>query len=236
MGRNIQHILYFREDLSSFLVHLTRRKGTLSASELLKKILRERCLVAGDEPISDARLFLDDERVKSRFCRAISFTETPLNEIHCLLEIWGRSVELEPFGLVFLKDSLRPKGVAPVFYINNESGDKRTVVEALCRLIDIDARAAEQILPLVSSFGKMLVRPGEVDFTWEREWRYPSSQGNLVFNMDDVFIGICPHDVIDDFEAQFPELKFVDCRRNMKWYATKLVEARHERDLKCSVV
>lgn len=52
----------------------------------------------------------------------------------------------------------------------------------------------------------------------------------------DEMLGIYPHEEIDTFEAEFRSIKFVDCRRNMKWYATKLVQARRDRDLKCSVV
>ena len=105
MPRDIKHVLYFREDLSEFLVHLTRTRNSVPAREVLKKILRERYLAAGELPVSDARFFLDAENEK-RFCRAVSLTETPLNETHCLLEIFGRSVNLEPYGLVFIKDNL----------------------------------------------------------------------------------------------------------------------------------
>jgi len=236
MGRDIQDILCFRQDISPFLVHLTRKKDSISAGSILKKIIQESKLIAGDLPISDARLFLSDETDKRRYCRAISLTETPLNEIHCLTEIWGRIVELEPYGLVFLKERLQKIGVSPVLYFNNEQDDKASVITSLCKLAEIDPSSAEKILPLISSFGKKLISTGRVDFLWEREWRYPSILGDLAFSLADIFIGICPHEEIDDFEAEFSSIRFVDCRRNMKWYAAKLVQARRDRDLKCSVV
>jgi hypothetical protein len=236
MGRDIQDILCFRQDISPFLAHMTRLNKSISADSVLRKIITDRTLIAGEAAISDARLFINDEAIKRQFCRAISLTETPLNEIHCLLDVSGRSVELEPYGLVFLKANLQKKGVAPVFYLNNELDDQMAVMESLCKLIDRDSRAAERILPLISSFGEKLISTGRVDFFWEREWRYPSVLGNLAFSPEDVFVGICPDEEIDDFEREFSDIKFVDCRRNMKWYATKLVEARRVHGLKCSVV
>jgi len=236
MGRNIDDILCFRQDISPFLVHLTRAKDSNTAEQVLRKILRESKLIAGSDPISDARFFVRNAAEKSRFCRAISLTETPLNEIHCLIDIFGRSIELEPYGIVFLKDKLQKKGVSPVIYLNNEKDDKRPIIEALCKLVEINPEAAEQLLPLISSFGEMLLKEGKFDFTWEREWRYPSIFGDLEFAIEDIFVGICPDALIDRLEADFPGIKFVDCYRNTKWYATKLVQARRDRELKCSVV
>ena len=41
---------------------------------------------------------------------------------------------------------------------------------------------------------------------------------------------------LDDFETAFPNVTFIDPTRNMKWYASKLVEKRRHFDLKHSVV
>lgn len=236
MAREIDDILIFREDISPFLVHLTKLKDGRTAKYILSRIIRERKLIAGDDPVSDARLCIQRTVKKKEFCRAISFTETPLNEIHCLLEIAWRSCDLQPYGLVFVKDKLRKKGVSPVFYINNEGDDKIEVVKALCKLREDDAEAAKQILPLISVFGKKLRADGDIDFLWEREWRYPSVYGDLQFDENDVFVGLCPDDEIRQFERLFPNVQFVDCRRNMKWYAKKLVDARQRLDIKFSVI
>jgi hypothetical protein len=192
--------------------------------------------MAGPEPISDARFFISSAEKKNQFCRAVSFTETPLNEIHCLLEIEGRRVQLEPYGLVFLKEKLQKKGVAPVFYLNNELNDKGIVLQALCTWIENYPEHAKKIIPLISTFGAGLLSRGRIDFSWEREWRYPSVMGNLGFEPTDVFVGICPNDEIEYFEGRFPDINFVDCQRNMKWYANKLIQMRRTRNLKCSVV
>jgi hypothetical protein len=64
----------------------------------------------------------------------------------------------------------------------------------------------------------------------------PSALGPLEFSNEDVFIGLCPNDEIEEFENLFQPIGFIDPTRNMKWYATKLIEARQRLDLKSSVV
>ena len=164
MSRSIEEILDFREDISPFLVHLTKDAGEKTASEVLKKILAEKKLVPGGVPISDARFYFSAEGEKRDFCSAISFTETPLNEIHCLLDIVKRSVELRPYGLVFLKSRLRKSGVSPVLYLNNELNDKNEVLAALRDLARTKPEAGKKILPLIATFGKKLFADEEIDF------------------------------------------------------------------------
>jgi hypothetical protein len=251
--RDINDILNFRTDISPFLVHLTKPKPRpfphrdRPAHYILEKILEERSLVAGQTSVSDARFGMytadlnDDER--RELFGAICFTETPISEIHNLLEIEGRAVDLSPYGLVFLKEQLQSRGVSPVLYFNNFAGDKDPIFQALCGLVETDRDAALEVLPLMSVFGERVrapgaqqVPPGIVDFRWEREWRRPSARGPLEFDEEDIFIGLCAHKHIDRFEAVLPEIGFIDPRRNMKWYATKLIKARQRCDLKVSVV
>ena len=248
--RNIQDILYFRGDISPFLVHLTKDSDELSAKEVLEKILDDRELIAGQDRISDAQYGgftreqdgFDDEKVRTYFS-AICFTETPLNETHCLLEIARRNINLSQYGLVFLKENLKKKGVCPVLYLNNELGNQDEVVRALFSLIKTHPEPAKLLIPLISVFGRKLCHPGAttapegtIDFTWEREWRLPPIMGNLKIVDEDIFIGLCPHDQIKYFEDKYQPLKFIDPLRNMKWYATKLIESRQRLDLKYSVV
>jgi hypothetical protein len=248
MKRSITDILYFRGDISPFLVHLTRRKSmTMPASRILTRMLKDRQLAPGTTEMSDARfgMYTADmkQEARLRLFGGICFTETPLSEVHCLLDIAYRSVNLAPYGLVFLKSRLSAKGVSPVFYINNERGDKDDVFRALCSLAVSHPNEACMILPLVSVFGRKIQAPGAaaapagtVDFRWEREWRYPYCQGALPFDENDVFMGLCPDDDIGRYEALFPGVEFIDPTRNMKWYATKLVSARQRLDIKFSVV
>ncbi len=244
--RNIDDVLLFRGDLPPFLVHLTRRSEDGTADQNLTSILESQTLHYGPAPISVARYRYPQAQLDStkrvRYFTAVSFTETPLNEIHSLLEIEGRIINLEPYGLVFLRDRCKAKGVAPVIYFNNVKGDKDEVVQALCTLLDSHPRQAASILPFVSFFGRLLTplggssRTDEMDFTWEREWRYVSKRKHFKFKKSDVFVGLCPHSKIEDFESRFDWLQFIDPRRNMKWYADKLIAARKRSRLRYSVV
>lgn len=237
----------FRTDLSPFLVHLTRTNGTDSARTCLEMIITEMSLMAGSSLVSHASFGLAYARLQdpdlSQYFKAVCLTETPLDQIHCLLEIENRDVNLEPYGLVFLRRPLQERGVAPVIYLNNERGDKPALIRALAEMVDQNQVLARQILPFVAVFGSLLPpggegtpRAGRIDFLWEREWRWPAFNGNLQFSHAEVFLGLCPHEDIDHFEALFPPIRFVDPRRNMRWYSSQLIEMRQRLDLTQSVV
>jgi hypothetical protein len=250
MSRLIDDILVFRSDISPFLVHLTRdvdnNDSQRKAEDNLVNILQNRKLIPGDF-LLDARNGWSKywelaEQEQLELFNAICFTETPLNEIHCLLEIIGRQMNLKPFGIVFLKDKLKHKNVSPVFYVNNWQGNNSDIFYELCKISDTNI--AKKILPLVSVFGKKVIQPGyrqpkddkDVDFYWEREWRRPRIFGDFDFLEEDVFIGLCPHEKIGIFESRFSWLKFVDPMKNMKWYADKLIDAKRRCGLKYSVI
>lgn len=262
--RSIDDILLFREDISPFLVHLTRDRldgnsNNEYAKTILEKIISKKQLKIGNPRVSDARFGLswnklgnrkgygwedcilsEDEMV--RFFSAICFTETPINEIHCLLEISHRQVQLKPYGLVFLKERLQKRGVSPVLYLNNEQDNKDKVFQAICSLIKTHPDEAAELLPLIAVFGNQITAPNAykryaiVDFRWEREWKLPASQSPLSFDADDVFIGLCPHTEIEGMESLLPNVGFIDPTRNMKWYASKLIDSRKRCELKHSVV
>jgi hypothetical protein len=245
--RDIEKILWFREDISPFLVHLTKETGVdNNAKTNLESILNTKELRYNNNNVSDARFGHDYEsltpNIEKDYFSAVCFTETPLNEIHSMLDIRGRNTNLQPYGLVFLKKKLQEKGVSPVIYINNFNTNKLGLVTALCHLITTNPVAAKQILPYISVFGKKFLPVKDtdqyegIDFTWEREWRYSSANYCFKFENGDIFIGLCRHKEISYFEQQFPDLLFIDPRRNRKWYAEKLVEARQRADLKNSVV
>ena len=247
MKRKIQDILYFREDISPFLIHLTRGAFGSTAKQNLEKIIREKKLACGNGSVSDARFGVNtsgmSEAEKREFFAAVCLTETPLSEIHCLLEVDERQVNLAPYGLAFLKEKIVSGcHLSPVHYFNNNGGDTNGVMQALCSLNKTHRIEARKALPLISVFGQRITAPNaspqtkEVNFLWEREWRLPSIYGDLNFSIDDLFVGLCPDDEIDQFEKLFPGLSFIDPHRNIKWYASKLVEARQRVGMKYSVV
>ena len=246
--RDIQDILNFRTDISPFLVHLTRDlpQGP-SARDNLTSILWHNELRCGPTEVSDARFGMYTLGLsaadRSRFLKALCFTETPLSEVHNLLEIEDREVNLAPYGLVLIKERLAARGVSPVLYFNNLQADKDAVFQGLCSLRVNNPDVAAQVLPLVSVFGQKIQAPGvlqrppgDVDWRWEREWRLPFVQVSLRFDAGDVFVGLCPHEEIAAFEARLPGVGFIDPTRNMKWYATTLIRARHRFNMTVSVV
>src|SRR5947209_6069355 len=113
--RPIDDILKFRGDIPPFLVHLTRNLDNVTAKERLRSILNQGQLHASERQISDARFGTFTNNMSAadlkRFFGAVCFTETPLSEVHCLLEIQYRNVNLEPYGLVFLKQKLIQRSV-----------------------------------------------------------------------------------------------------------------------------
>lgn len=245
--RDIDDVLAFRGDLSPFLVHLTKSDGGRSASEILRAIIETRELVAGPSEVSDAKfggynLHLSGEERRA-FFSAVCFSETPLDETHCLLEVRGRAINLEPYGFVFMKSRLETLGVAPVLYLNNMAARMNPVAQSLFEIDRVNPAAARLLLPLVSVSGTKLVPPGHhvpppgnVDWRWEREWRLPACLSPMRFATEDVFVGLCPHEEITILEQSFPGVGFVDPRRNMKWYATKLIAGRQRINLRHSVV
>ncbi|USX25254.1 hypothetical protein NHH73_21985 [Oxalobacteraceae bacterium OTU3CINTB1] len=245
--RKIDDILLFRGDISPFLVHMTKKSGDSSARLILEKIISEKMVKPGRAEVSDIRYgghtVNMPEGDRRKYFGATCFTETPLDEIHCLLDINYRQINLEPYGLVFLKNNLLKKSVSPVMYLNNETGDKNDVAQALFSLTSTHGAAAAKLLPLLSVFGQKIQSPyaanapqGRVDFRWEREWRQPHDKGGVSFDDGDLFVGLCPHDEIGHFENLLPNVRFVDPLRPMKWYASKLIEMRQRVDLKYSVV
>lgn len=242
--RDIEEVLNFRTDISPFLVHLTKDTDNKKAKEILIQIIKDGKLVAGESLVSDARFGVENTDDIEKYFKAVCFTETPLNEIYCLLEIKRRTINLQSYGLVFIKEQLKEKGVSPALYFNNyEAGNKDSIFQALCSLIQTHPDEAIKILPLIAVFGYHINKPNnsyqsknEVNFSWEREWRYPNNNGVFKYTQDDIFIGLCPHEEIEEFEKLLPDVKFIDPMRNIKWYANKLVEARKRCDMKHSVV
>lgn len=256
--RDIANILPFRSDIASYLTHLTRDYYTGDVKSLakdnLKSILTEEKLYADrsndSTNISDARYggYTSDMGTQEQltYFSAVCFTETPLEEIHCLLEIKQRQIDLQPYGLVFRKESLLGKGVCPVLYLNNTTvranGDisephpQDSVIEFLFGIManpdapENELEVARKLLPLVSSFGPYIKGPQQrqrrkdkKNFLWEREWRLPYVWSPMNFSRkDDVYVGLCPDGEIEEFEQEFSEVKFIDPRITLKWYADKI--------------
>lgn len=269
--RKIQDILHFRKDLPPFLVHLTKTRKVVEpnhqtvdpleervptieykAQQNLISILDSKILRQSGERISSIRFLIDYSTKKSlknqkEFFSAICVTETPLESIHCLIDIEGRQVNLEPYGLVFLKERLKEKDFHPALYFNNSiNGHSDPIFKAIGTLFQSAPDEAKKFFPLVTTFGH-LVGPSKTsggwqDFYWEREWRRPFCYGDFSFSFsedpknNDVFCGLCPEGEIDFFEGKYSGLPFIDPTRPLSWYAQKLIRRRKVLNIEHSVV
>ncbi|MGL4260589.1 MAG: abortive infection system antitoxin AbiGi family protein [Afipia sp.] len=182
-----------REDVSRFMVHLTRNNkrdyddgGT--ARENLRNILSEQRIRAISPHCTFNRKVKKlPEKTRRRFNTAC-FTETPLNQIHLLVQdIPGRSIKLSSYGICFRKDFIVSKGGQPALYINEYDGTwLRECVDAIYEdsvFPDKLIKPLWRLLPFVNS-----MHDG-YDFSWEREWRV---RGDLTFATKDIVCLILP--------------------------------------------
>ena len=193
--------LDLKRDYSPFLVHLTKTAtDETSAKDILAKILKEHQLKAFNAWCLFKRDFQTTSPEFVEDFKVVCFTETPIDQINLLLRtVWGRSNQPEPYGIIFDKQFIRSKGGNPVFYV----GDTLMPI-----LWDSYNRARDDgFSHRESRFLALVNRCDEhVDFHWEREWRIV---GNLSFNLNDVYLGLCPEAEIAHFEQEFPPVRFI---------------------------
>jgi hypothetical protein len=122
---DLNSLLRRRTDLSTFLVHLTKSSAGTSAEQNLKSIIKAGRIDAVS-PMGHAVALLKSSGLPCDSQRCVSFTETPLEFAHLMVEnIEGRGVKLEPYGLAFPKKLGRKTGVNPVWlYVVSFSGTR----------------------------------------------------------------------------------------------------------------
>jgi hypothetical protein len=213
---SISDILHRRNDLSTFVVHLTRDHEDMTAKESLTSIIEDYELEARS-PMGWAAAQDDPGDPEAQSQRVVAFSETPLEHIWALVaDIEGRQVELRPYGVALTKFKARKLGVNPVWYVDMTPGRDWHIAAALNRLRD-DAVAsgdfhnhpAAQVFPFVEPMG-VWDRPRE--FWWEREWRH-------VGNFDLPGVGcffLCPEDEIVDFVPQHEGEHVADWNRRKR--------------------
>jgi hypothetical protein len=203
----IGQVLGRRNDLSTFVVHLTKEtpgaeteKST--ALENLSSMLRDGWIEArtpmgwGLRKMLTPREAYDSQAV-------VCFTETPLEQIHGLLDIENRQVDLQPYGLAFTKMVARGKGANPVWYVDTTDRHPALLRNALDELLERALGAegpfvnhpASRLLPYFEEMG--VSRAGaRKEFWWEREWRHV---GHFSFSPSDIALVVAPsqhHDVL----------------------------------------
>jgi hypothetical protein len=113
-----------REDLSPYLVHLTRdntnhfpstgkgAQGTFNDIWNQRLIKARRVLCIHRDLIRKERL-----EAQAKF-RVACFTETPLSQIKHFIGVLRRDFRFEAYGFIFRKETLLMKGASPAQYIN----------------------------------------------------------------------------------------------------------------------
>jgi len=183
-----------REDLSRFLVHLTRDSGETDARGNLITILRDKTIEARNGHCLFLHEFgrLGFTKVLTECFNTVCFTETPLTQIHRLTgKIRGRRVELKGYGLVFAKDWLIEKGACPAVYLNARGTNLREYLLSRFRsdfqtvksLKTFRKRQLSHFRSIIQYYSLINIIGSNYDFAWEREWRY---SGALKFKYRDL--------------------------------------------------
>jgi len=199
-----------RDDMSQFLVHLTRDYGDRSALENLVSILRQRKIEARNPHCLFAPKLKHTKfspLLRSRF-NTVCLTETPLHQISKLLQdVSGRQIKLQPYGMVFKRTDLQQKSASPAIYINSYGTSLRDYLLAefdktfsdTTRYRDLkeDNQYPNEIIRYYALVNVMCSR---YDFSWEREWRMC---GDLRFRYEDIVAIIA--DESDEFEETYSD-------------------------------
>lgn len=216
MALTHSQVLQMRNDLSPFLIHLTRT-GTVTvrkdifpqlqqdqivyrtARDRLERLVTARSIKAISPfgyfhykvPIPRRFGFgttNPGSNVQRQWLKAVCFTETPLDHIQIQMQtILGRQLHFESYGLAFTEDFIRRKGGSPVMYF--ESGNQAILNSLNAMAVSVDAHKMKTVMPLYEGFGRRVYGYGsDVDFRWEREWR---TLDDVSFTYADVAFGLC---------------------------------------------
>lgn len=184
-----------REDISRFVVHLTRddtndcENGARARNNFLSILKERRIRAFGAHCLHKNKLEDVPEKVARAF-RVSCFTEVPLNQIHLLTQpIKGRQANMEPYGFVFKKEFLIHRRAQPAIYVNSYGGNTE-LTEAVDEIFETARRdrfpgKTWRVLPFVNAMHE------RYDFTWEREWRIV---GSLKFTLKDLVCIILPEE------------------------------------------
>lgn len=220
----IKDLLARRNDLSTFVIHLTRQTDDgNSPRENLRSILRNQ-IVEARTPFGPAANKLREAGRSAGSQKGVSFSETPLEHLYYLAQkIPKRRFRLSRYGLAFTKMKARQLGVNPVWYVDITPGHD-WLMEPINQLIESEMKRRKRfeesplskVAPFIEQMGSGMGRIGygyRKEFWWEREWRY---RGDFRFSLHDVVLGLCPEGRIEEFERFTESLErripFVDAR------------------------
>ena len=210
----IRTILHRRTDLSTFVVHLTRRRdATYSAQDALVDIALSGRLKA-QTPLGWAKLQDDPGDATKQSQRVVCFSETPLEHINLMVgPIAGRTIVMEPYGVALPKLKARKLGINPIWYIDMTTGRGDSHEWDLARALDwmrdrlIESAAADnrnfhdttpaKLFPFIEQMGTWPTAAPK-EFWWEREWRHA---GHLTLPATSV-MWLCPEGEIDTIQQR----------------------------------
>lgn len=210
----IRTILHRRTDLSTFVVHLTRRRdANYGPQDALVDIVRSGRLEART-PLGWAKAQDDPNDPAKQSQRVACFSETPLEHINLMVgPIEGRAIAMEPYGLALPKLKARKLGINPVWYIDMTTGTGDSHDWHLARSLDwlrdrmVESAAADnqnfhetlpaKLFPLIEQMGTWPNRTPK-EFWWEREWRHV---GHVQIPTTSV-MWLCPETEIDQINER----------------------------------
>ncbi|HAR34784.1 MAG TPA: hypothetical protein DCR95_12070 [Desulfobacter sp.] len=208
-----------KQDYSPFLVHLTKDKKSDSGITLAKDILYNIIKTKELKAFNHFCFFnpaLESSPFQDKF-NAVCFTETPISNIEILTaNVIGKSLKLEPYGLVFTKDFIREMGGNPVFYASSDIAKLFWELYNALPKSNTDSKKICKLLALVTVCEKYN------DWHWEREWRII---GDLNFTYSDIKFGLCPEEDIPYFKNNFPQVTFI----SPAWRINKIINALLEK-------
>jgi len=196
-----------RDDLSRFLVHLTRDYEESTARANLFGMLKDKQIEARNAHclFKHEITNLGFSAVLTKAFHTVCLTETPLPQIHRLTgAIPGRRIELQAYGLVFNKDHLIERGASPAIYLNAKGTKLRTYLlerfrkdfTGITRYQTLRQQQAAHFESIIQYYALINIIADNYDFMWEREWRH---SGPLTFKYRDLVAIIAPQP--DGFRA-----------------------------------
>ena len=210
MSKSIRDILARRNDLSTFIVHLTRANNGNSAKEnLASKRARTGKI--------EARNAYGHGIYKNRRHQAfpldayntVCFTETPLEYIHLFTENIAdrRLFRFEGYGIAITKAMARKDGINPIMYVDMTSGHDGGIARALDKLVTDALTAGDpaeepifEIVPFIEQMGTW--SRSKKEFWWEREWRKIGD-----YQLPNTYIIICPYADHADIKLCIPRVR-----------------------------
>ncbi|MBB3151689.1 hypothetical protein FHS16_001735 [Paenibacillus endophyticus] len=156
-----------RADMSSFLFHLTKPNGSLTSTDVLLKILKERKLIG-----SDSSGFIGGRHTAVCFqdVPAYGLSQNTYHEQQLREQNSSTKLRYNPVGIGLPKRYLYTlKGARPVIYERKETARRFIPQEEWWRIVDFDLGNADNI----------------VDWTHEREWRV---KGDMTFKLSEAIV------------------------------------------------